>query len=138
MPRTTKESSRVRRVNDLAEAGHLHRCQNGGRRHSGEHIEGPGEFIRAVFVHFQPSLSLIIGHREHAIVTFLAVVHDRPGNRAAEQDQRKGRDLGGSAALDKRDDEADDAHREPVNGQRVDQNMNVLRLAEILEELRRS
>ena len=40
----------------------FHRCQNGGRRHSGEHVEGPGEFVRTMFMHFQPSLSLIIGH----------------------------------------------------------------------------
>ena len=40
----------------------LHRRQDGDRRQTSEDVEAPGELIRAMFMHFQPSLSLVIGH----------------------------------------------------------------------------
>src|SRR4030095_16201724 len=40
----------------------FNRHQNGGRRRTSEYVEGPGELIGAMFMHFQPSLPLIIGH----------------------------------------------------------------------------
>ena len=87
-----------------------------------------------MFVHLQPGLSLIVGHREHAIVACFAVMHDRPRDRAAEQNEREGGDLRLAAALEERDDEANDTHREAVNRQRVDQDVDVFRLTEILAE----
>ena len=61
-------------------------------------------------------------------------MHGGPRDQAAEQNERESRDLRAPAALDERDEKADDAHREPVDRQRVDEDVDVFGLAEILAE----
>ena len=78
--------------------------------------------------------TLIVGHRKDAIVTFLTVMHDWPCNRSTEKNNREGSDLRRATALEKCDDERDDPHRQSVNRQWIDQDMNVFRLTKILTE----
>src|SRR6478736_6806929 len=85
-------------------------------------------------MHLQPRLSLVVGHRKDTIVALFAVMHDRPRNRATKKNEGEGRDLRAATALHERDDETDDAHRQSVNRQWVDQDVNVFGLTEILAE----
>ena len=85
-----------------------------------------------MFVRFQPCLALIVRHGKHAIVSFVAIMYHWPCNCSAQKNERETRDLRCATALNKGDDERDDAHRQSVDRQRVDQDMNVFRLTKIL------
>jgi hypothetical protein len=101
----------------------------------GQSVKKINELFAAMLMLVQPGLPGLIAHRENAIVTLFAEFVHRPGRRGADQYQNKGGELCRPTAQKESDDQSDPTHCQPVNGEGIEENMNVFRLP--LERLKK-
>ena len=97
-------------------------------------VTGPCRPFREVLVPIEPFLRLGSRHRIHAIVARLAKMGRRPGAQSRHADQGQRQALGRAAARRPGEDRSQEAQRQPVDRQRIQQDMDVLRLPEGLPE----
>src|SRR5689334_534767 len=91
-------------------------------------VEKINELFAAMLVLIKPGVPILIGHRENAIVTLFAEFIYRPGRRGADENQNKGGDLCRPATQNRCDNQSYPTHCKSVNGEGIEENMNIFRL----------
>src|ERR1044071_1786083 len=83
-------------------------------------------------VRLEPCVARIIGDRKNSIVGLLSVMCDRPGHRTTDKNDCESCNLGGTAAQDKSDDQPKYSHRQSIDRERINENVNVFWLTKVL------
>src|SRR6267378_566706 len=96
-------------------------------------IEKPNAIFAAVTMFIEPGLAGFVGHRKHAIVSLFAKLINWPGRRCTHQHNDQRHDLRAAASQKKCDEQSEQSHRQAVDRQRIDQDVDVLRLAEVAQ-----
>src|SRR5436305_807061 len=112
---------------------------DGNDTESSQSVEKIDELFAAMLVLIKPGVPVLIGHRDNAIVSLFAEFIYRPGRRGADQDQNKGGDLCRPTAQNRCDHQSHPTHCQPVDGEGIEENMDIFRLTlKSLKERRHS
>src|SRR5207302_7825733 len=97
--------------------------------------EYPHRQVSPVHMHVEPLLRIFVRHRVHAIVATFPVLRDRPYGKRGENDHHERRDLGWPTSQNQRDDEREGPRYHRIDWNGVEQDMDIFRLLEMLEEI---
>ena len=83
----------------------------------------------------QPLFARGVGHRLNAVRRTIAIFHDRPDGKAADEDHYESDPLRGPTPNQQAQQYPDNSHRSGVHRERVQQNMDVFWLMKRLNEI---
>src|SRR5207244_3065420 len=96
-------------------------------------VEKPDQIFSAVLMFIEPGLSRFVSHRKHAVVSLFAKFINRPGGGGADKNYDQCRYLCAATFQKKRDDQSEQSHRQTVDWQRIDQDVDIFRLAQVAQ-----
>src|SRR5882724_2308520 len=99
-----------------------------------QNIKDPDQFFAAGHVLIEPLCSRVVRQRLDAIVSRFAVMIRRPGRQSGDGNQNKRRDCYLWRTKDEREHQPQYANRQAVDRQRIDEDMNVLGITQMLPE----
>src|SRR5205814_7657259 len=96
--------------------------------------EKPDEVFGAFSVPSEPGAPIVVGHGQHTVITSLTIFIDRPGGSGANEDNNERGGDGAAAPLANRYEQANQPAGQPIDRQRINQDMNVFGLLQISQK----